>query len=412
MKRCHRLVSLLLPLVLLMLLLMPISAQASSVLQTLEEYRDYVYYHVQKSEASIIVSISKDLFEDLRKDDGILFAELTHMCGIYKAEVSYTPLGDSVMLYLQHVTRYPGLRILQAVQKDAEVILARQDREALAVARQLLPTEGTLLEKERAIHDVLCDWIEQDTEAPDSPTDSDTAIGALLNHKADCDGYADAFFLLCGLAGIESRHIFGYTTNRDILSIHAWNAVCIDDQWVMTDLYWDDGPGNNSTLYFNIGADLMAVDHSWNAELLDYELETLTDQDLRSSAPAFVPATDYFMLETLIQEQAETSLDRFCFMVSDGIMLENSHDAYDLYNEIYPILENIGISHFWYVWAPGRFEIINQQDEMAPWMEYVQPTEVPSLFDSSVNRINSHGFHNLGTGPWVPVPRETRSLLS
>lgn len=46
-----------------------------------------------------------------------------------------------------------------------------------------------------------------------------------------CGGYADAFQLLCDLAGIECYKIIGYMNE-----LHAWNEVIFDDQTYLVDL--------------------------------------------------------------------------------------------------------------------------------------------------------------------------------
>lgn len=65
---------------------------------------------------------------------------------------------------------------------------------------------GGAVEKERYIHDALCGRIGYYTN-DESGEAKDCAEGALLDGLADCDGYADAMVLCCGLAGIPCRYM-------------------------------------------------------------------------------------------------------------------------------------------------------------------------------------------------------------
>lgn len=58
------------------------------------------------------------------------------------------------------------------------------------------------------------------------------AAGALLDGKANCQGYADALYLLCGLCGISCEYRIGRGKRR----LHVWNAVCLNGEWLETDV--------------------------------------------------------------------------------------------------------------------------------------------------------------------------------
>lgn len=70
------------------------------------------------------------------------------------------------------------------------------------------------------------------------------AYGAIVEHKALCQGYAAGFNLLCNKAGIRSELITGYMNG---ISPHAWNGVCIDDKWYQIDV---TNNGKNSGVPF------------------------------------------------------------------------------------------------------------------------------------------------------------------
>lgn len=53
------------------------------------------------------------------------------------------------------------------------------------------------------------------------------AAGALLDGQANCQGFADALYLLCRLCGIECEYRVGRGERR----WHVWNAVRLDGHW-------------------------------------------------------------------------------------------------------------------------------------------------------------------------------------
>lgn len=53
------------------------------------------------------------------------------------------------------------------------------------------------------------------------------AAGALLDGQANCQGFADALYLLCRRCGIRCEYRIGRGERR----WHAWNAVWLDGRW-------------------------------------------------------------------------------------------------------------------------------------------------------------------------------------
>lgn len=53
------------------------------------------------------------------------------------------------------------------------------------------------------------------------------AAGGLKGRQANCQGFADLLYLLCGLCGIACEYRCGRGERR----LHVWNTVCLDGQW-------------------------------------------------------------------------------------------------------------------------------------------------------------------------------------
>jgi hypothetical protein len=103
--------------------------------------------------------------------------------------------------------------------------------------------------KAKTLHDWICDNIAYDVDMYFSGRISDQDYSSVLKKKkAVCSGYTNLFNQMCGLAGIESIGIngyskgFGYNGKIGADIDHAWNAVHIGNKWYLVDVTWDAGP--------------------------------------------------------------------------------------------------------------------------------------------------------------------------
>ncbi|MDR0403601.1 MAG: CAP domain-containing protein [Treponema sp.] len=108
--------------------------------------------------------------------------------------------------------------------------------------------------KTKILHDWICDNIAYDTEMYFSGrTTAQDYASVLKKKKAVCAGYTDVFNRMCGLAGITSIGIegysksFGYTGSIDKEPDHAWNAVKLGNKWYLVDVTWDAGQVDKRT---------------------------------------------------------------------------------------------------------------------------------------------------------------------
>ena len=60
--------------------------------------------------------------------------------------------------------------------------------------------------------------------------------GVFVKGSAVCEGYTKAFKLLCDLAGIPCRIVYGIADGEN----HSWNYVQLDGNWYLVDVTWDD----------------------------------------------------------------------------------------------------------------------------------------------------------------------------
>lgn len=210
-----------------------------------------------------------------------LLAEIRSMNGFHGCTMGW--IGDT--LAFDAVSYYAGWRILCAVRNGREEGLDARERATLRAARNLVAgARGSPAEKERYIHDALCGRITYYTNGA-GQEDKDCAVGALLDGLADCDGYADAMVLCCGLAGIPCRYMHGNARDPGEIAAsrisedagHMWNLVEIAGSWVTVDATWDDQENRISYLSYNLGRKDAALAYRWDPRALFVELAEETD---------------------------------------------------------------------------------------------------------------------------------------
>lgn len=104
-------------------------------------------------------------------------------------------------------------------------------------------------EKLKSIHDYLDNNIVYDSTVAESNIFD--SYGALINGVCVCEGYAEAFKLLCDREGLPCITVIG-TGNG---GAHKWNMVQMEDnEWYLLDATWDDQSSNIYYSYFLIGS--------------------------------------------------------------------------------------------------------------------------------------------------------------
>lgn len=166
-------------------------------------------------------------------------------------------LSDNYYIYRNYVYGEP----IPGNIKNAEDLVLKV---RIALAECIRPGM-TDYEKELAIYDYIlthCTYgfLEEKEE------DSYNAYGMLLEGKAVCNGYAQAFMLLCSCAGLNTRIVYGEAKGES----HAWNCIELDGEWYMVDPTWDDPlpdvAGRKYYAYFNVSSDYLRMNHTWPEE--------------------------------------------------------------------------------------------------------------------------------------------------
>lgn len=157
--------------------------------------------------------------------------------GLYVTE--YRPLSDGGAAYRTDTDE--SARLAKRLWTEADKLLSETDR------------LRSPQERERVIHDRLlarCQYTRQGRFCA-------TAYGAIVEGRANCEGYARALQYLLLRAGIPCRYVEGTANGRP----HAWVTVNIDGTWLHTDPCWNDGGGQPDHAYFNLSEAQMRQNH-------------------------------------------------------------------------------------------------------------------------------------------------------
>ncbi|MBR7041213.1 MAG: hypothetical protein IKI24_05155 [Clostridia bacterium] len=209
---------------------------------------------------------------------------------------------------------YPGKKCAYAYASGNTDILSEDEKQLLDRALEIASAvDGSGEEAIKQIHDHICDNVSyRHGEHDDIFWHS--ALGALLEGEAVCDGYADAFYLLCCLKGIEVTYVPGEALsanerlNADPYDNynHMWNAVRLDEKWYMIDVEFGDTEPGTTYVSYLLGTDMMDDSYSWSAV---FPVKMSKEPYARSENP-LIEVTNWREAETEIMRAYRKRLDR------------------------------------------------------------------------------------------------------
>lgn len=119
--------------------------------------------------------------------------------------------------------------------------LTEADSLAAEVVAQVTTPEMSQREQARALYAYLTANVTYDplyeSDRANMPYQSQTALGALRDHRAICGGYANALKLLYGQVGIPCYTVSGKCLQEN----HMWNVAQLDGEWLWFDATVDRG---------------------------------------------------------------------------------------------------------------------------------------------------------------------------
>ena len=167
---------------------------------------------------------------------------------------------------------YPGAKVAYAYRTGKTSILNNDEKKLYGVALKIVSEanqQPTDLRKELFIHEKITERVSYYTAntGERSPRHC-TAIGALLDGRANCQGYSDAFYMLGRMAGFKVWKMTGVANNNP----HVWNTINLGGIIYAVDVTFDDASFSfansgeyNSYIYFNAPQEILQTTHTWEA---------------------------------------------------------------------------------------------------------------------------------------------------
>lgn len=228
-------------------------ALRTDVMQSMEDGNDSDIFYVKNVKIKDISEINKYVDSAFGSVD------------TYRVLVSS---GDYLAIQLSY-DRSENYYVIRKVLFDEEIPSDKKKALAMYDAYQefyqaCIKEPMSAFDKEKVAHDYLiknCVY-----GFPEEEQEAYEAYGVLVSHKAVCDGYAEAFFMLMTCLDIPCDIVVG-TADGDL---HAWNQIELDGEWYNIDLTWDDAvPDMGEYIkhtYFNLTDEVLAESHSWERD--------------------------------------------------------------------------------------------------------------------------------------------------
>lgn len=249
----------------------------SREISSLTELRDYIRENKDRG----VLSFGFKYLGDSSELDGVVIARIATAC-----VVNYYIENENE--YTITIIEYPGDRIVDAYRSGDMHLLNDDEKKALKIAEEIVNDAAAKAknsyELEILLHDEVLkrvSYFDGTTEVPDAfnPPRHLTVVGALIDGKANCQGYADAFYTLASIAGFEVGRMSVYNNDGS----HICNTVKLDGNWYVVDTTFNDAFTDSEdapSLYylFNAGRD-MCCDFVWSEETEYYPIADKSDEN-------------------------------------------------------------------------------------------------------------------------------------
>ena len=172
---------------------------------------------------------------------------------------------------LYELSLYPGTKVAYAYRTGDTSILSGEEKKLYNVAVKIVneaKQRNTTLLREHYIHETITEMVTYyNTKSNAKQPRHCNAIGALIDGKANCQGYADSFYMLGRMLNLNVGKMSGVANKEK----HVWNTIEFGDGRIYgVDVTWDDASFSfadsgeyNNYIYFNAPLEIMRTTHSW-----------------------------------------------------------------------------------------------------------------------------------------------------
>jgi len=198
-----------------------------------------------------------DLTDDFKPAMNKAIQNIEEETGLFNLIKEWRYQGNRQELTVKFTYLYNWSQLTELNKKCDEII------------KSLINQTASDYDKEKLLHDYIinhCRYDYQNYKNDTVPNASRTAYGVIVAGTGVCQGYAEAFNVLCRRAGLASLIITGQAFGED----HAWNLIRVAGRYYQADVTADDPVNENGTdslsyIYFNLSDQEMQKDHQWES---------------------------------------------------------------------------------------------------------------------------------------------------
>lgn len=189
---------------------------------------------------------------------------------------------------------------------------------------------------------------------------SHNAYGALVNHRAVCDGFSSAFSLLAQYFGMKCMIVEGNSSYRSSSRMeHAWNIVEYQGNCFHIDVTWDANTyetlNTYSYEYFGLNDDEIAIDHEWDCQITP----RCNSQKLSYFMANNMYAYSESQIEDIVYKHMKNGEKAFQLKISPSVPLGNDAQKYLEEKTLHACARSGIASRFRYIWREAtRYLII------------------------------------------------------
>ncbi len=227
--------------------------------------------------------------------------------------ITYGKFNNGTAWAIYEMTFYPGVKVLHAYKTGDTSILAPEEKKlyniAVGIVRKVNRQPTTLM-KELFIHEEITERVSYyNTKITEKTPRYCNAIGALIDGKANCQGYTDSFYMLGRMCGLNVGKMLGRANNQE----HVWNTITFGDGRIYAvDVTWDDASfafadsgEYTNYIYFNAPLKILQTTHSWNDSNYNQQLYSGFDGRYFYYTPEFFSSNGkYFAFHSNSAEEA------------------------------------------------------------------------------------------------------------
>lgn len=182
----------------------------------------YIESERRKGHTTFHVILTYFKFSDDReladRERAIFEKELINSIAIAPGSLSIV-MGTGKLVYT--IREYPGTRVANAYLSGDTSYLSLEEQELYRIAVGIVNEANkcsSAVEKAQYIYNFIRERV---LDYKDETERNKTAIGALIDRYAQCQGYSDAFYMLGRMSGLNVRRIGGEADGIG----HAWNII-------------------------------------------------------------------------------------------------------------------------------------------------------------------------------------------